>query len=582
MSEHPRDRLAEFLVGALDEAETESVALHVSSCARCGEELALLHSLEGSLGGLRPARRPSFFFAVAALAAAVVLAFLLLRPQPPVSEAPVSREGPLVLACGSRVDALPLARVETPAPRAVVLRSGTARFDVVPGETPFQVRTPRGTVVVLGTKFVVEVEEDMNAKVPTAAAVVTITVVSGMILWKSNDGLPETRVKAGEQAVARAGAIELKAAPPAALADDKADKLAKENESLRAKLAEVTRRNAELENRVAAIGSDTRASTPASGSNPSTPAAARETAPPPVAEKPALRIRFGPAKHQDALAKVKNWAELAEACRNLGPILKEYFELTAKGEKVPNELLQKVVGENNKLVGLAMAVNGQFATHTPGNGEYTHPLVLGNLMSKHLELASLPLDDRQVDEIARIGGEFDERYVAMQASYGEQTFKLEKILDELELKRVYVERIVAIFGPEQRAALIDPAVKDLYAVDLYSPLLMLMQRVSPIGKPSVEELKKSVAKAWTRDWELGDKSVDAIAEAFVRECAPVAVPPAAVGAFRIDDAIRAGRATIKAMKEALRTLALDEDTAKEIRTAGGFVVPRLTTGDAPK
>ncbi|MEZ0230261.1 MAG: hypothetical protein ACAI25_16685, partial [Planctomycetota bacterium] len=408
-----------------------------------------------------------------------------------------------------------------------------------------------------------------------AAAVVTVAVVSGAILWKSSEGLPDARVNAGEQAVVRAGAIELKAVPNAVAAAPAAD-LARENEALRAQLAEVTRKNAELEKRIAAAAKDPAAAPNGDAATPrETTPAPRETAPAPAPEKAALRLRFGPEKHLNALAKVKNWTELAEACRSLGPVLKEYMALEAKGEKPSNELLQKVVNTNNKLVGLAMAVHGQFPTHATGNGEYTHPLVLGNLMAKHLELAGLGLDDRQVDEIVRIGGEYDGRYDQLQAAYNAETLKLEKILDELELKKVYVDKIAALLRPDQRAELFDPDGKDVYAIDLYSPLLMLMQRVHPIGKTSVDELKKAIAKAWVRDWELGDKNVDALAEAFVRALDPKPIPANLVASFRIDDAILAGRASIKAMKEALRTLALDEETAKEIRDSGGFALPRL-------
>ena len=75
--------------------------------------------------------------------------------------------------------------------------------------------------------------------------------------------------------------------------------------------------------------------------------------------------------------------------------------------------------------------------------------------------------------------------------------------------------------------------------------------------------------------ELDGKNVDALAATFVADLAPQPVPAAAVATFRLDDAIACGRATIKAMKEASRTLALDDDTTKTIREVGGFVLPRL-------
>lgn len=122
-------------------------------------------------------------------AAALALAVLGSRakdPGTPRPDAPAELTSPLVLADGSRIDALSDARLFVRSARDVAIESGKARFSVVPQAAPFSVRTRRGTVLVLGTTFDVEVgEPDMNAKIPTAAAVVTITVVSGVILWKS-------------------------------------------------------------------------------------------------------------------------------------------------------------------------------------------------------------------------------------------------------------------------------------------------------------------------------------------------------------------------------------------------------------
>src|SRR5581483_10293454 len=247
---------------------------------------------------------------------------------------------------------------------------------------------------------------------------VTVTVVAGAILWRSADGLQDVHARAGEQVVAHIGSVELR---PAATASE--EKLARENETLRKQVAELARKNEQLEARVALVSSASIVGERPVAATPGESAPSNKAAQAPSV----VRIRGGTPRQQEALAKVTNWKELAEACRDLGPIIKQVIDAQAKGEQIPSDTLKKLVDANGKLQGLAAAVNGHFPTHTPGNGEYTHPYVLGNLMAKQLELAGLPLDDGQVDAIAQIGADFDARYATLQAGYGDSTLLLEKI-----------------------------------------------------------------------------------------------------------------------------------------------------------
>jgi hypothetical protein len=562
MSDHPTELLGEFLAGALGPDESERVALHLTTCVECGRELALLHGLEESLRRAAPARRR---WALLAVAAAACLAVVLVRPAPPAVPAPGALTA-VALADGSRVAAEWEARLEVIGPREVRLVAGRARFDVVHGDAPFQVRTPRGTVVVVGTSFLVEIGDGaMNAKLPTAAAVVTVTVVSGVILWKSSDGLADTRAHEGEQVVAKLGSVELRGTPPpkaeapAAATPEKLTALERENAELRAQLAEVTSRNAALEAHTAA--------TP----EPQAPSKGEPKASPDAPGRP--RIAFGPQARLDKFSKV-DWRAAGLAAKTLAPILVELEAKILKGEELPPDLVEKVNVENAKLVKVALAVAGSVTTFGGPNGAFTHPLVLANVMATHLDAAGCPLDDGQVQAINAIGTEYDARWDSIQAGYGEATFQLEKFADELELKKLYVGKIDALLTPDQSAAIFSPATKDVMSADLYSPVLMCAGATHPIVKPTTAALAKTIAHSWVEDWDLGDKTVDAIATSYVNSLG--LTPPAEKRfGFTLDEAIAAARGSIKAMKDAISTLALDAETAGTIRKDGTFYVPML-------
>ncbi len=564
MSEHPRELLGEFLAGALGPDESERVAAHLTTCLECGRELALLHGLEDSLRSVAPGRRRWLLVAAVAIAAAACLAVVLLRPAPRAVPAPTALTA-LALADGSRVAAEWEARLDVIGPREVRLVAGRARFDVFHGDAPFLVRTPRGTVVVVGTSFLVEIGDGaMNAKLPTAAAVVTVTVVSGVILWKSTDGLADTRAHEGEQVVAKLGSVELRATPPprseplAAPGPEKLTALERENAQLRAELAEITSRNVALEARAV----------------PEPPAPTKEAPRPAAPDAPGRpRISFGPQARLDKLSKV-DWRAAGLAAKTLAPILIEIEEQVLKGQQISPELAEKVNVENAKLVKVALAVAPNVPTFGGPNGAFTHPLVLANVMSGHLEAAGCPFDDGQVQAINAIGAEYDARWESLQAGYGAGTFQLEKFGDELELKKVYVGRIDALLTADQNATLFPPATRDTMSADLYSPVLMCAGYAHSVTKPTTAALAKTIARSWVEDWELGDKSVDAIATAYVSGLG-LAPPAEKRFGFTLDDSIAAVRGTIKAMKDAISQLALDGETAATIRADGSFYVPML-------
>jgi hypothetical protein len=111
-----------------------------------------------------------------------------------------------------------------------------------------------------------------------------------------------------------------------------------------------------------------------------------------------------------------------------------FLELLAsleKGEPISQEMQAKIAAENGKLVRLAAGVLGKIPTHALANGEFSHPLVLANLLNAVLDDSGFPLTKAQKDAISRIGGGYDDAYERLQQGYTKDTPELEKVVDEL-------------------------------------------------------------------------------------------------------------------------------------------------------
>jgi hypothetical protein len=133
-------------------------------------------------------RSPASAIAVG-LAAAAVVALIVTRLVGD-DAAPTGNNG--TLADGSTWIVEPGAKVDVIGPRRVRVH-GAALLDVVPGKGTFVVETARGTVEVLGTRFLVDAEADRT----------TAAVVRGSVKLASSDG--NVTLHAGELGVAEAG-----------------------------------------------------------------------------------------------------------------------------------------------------------------------------------------------------------------------------------------------------------------------------------------------------------------------------------------------------------------------------------------
>ena len=294
-----------------------------------------------------------------------------------------------------------------------------------------------------------------------------------------------------------------------------------------------------------------------------------------------LPISFGPVADLEAIRNA-DWKDTAQAVAAMQGLYVEFGERI----KVPRTLSpdwQSKVGEQNaKLMALAGKVFGEVPTNATGNGEFTHPLILSNVMAGLMENAGHPFTQEQRADIASLGEDYEAEYARLQTEYGEDTTRLEKVLDELELKRATMNAVLEMLTPEQLESIGPAELRDRIGFDLLSPLLMAKMSAQERSVESAEAMKGALPSMATEMYGLDAAQAEAAAplfDAWLRELEPVLGPPSAdptgFGAGLTGaTALATGRAQLKLIEGLLQLPGLSEASRAALLTGGVWVVPQ--------
>ncbi len=597
-----------LLTGGLEPNTLESLLTHLEGCRSCGGELAALQRLEEQLRGLG-SRRVRVRWRWLALVALLLLGLglgwafssgpaahlqsgrvasqalgFVPGQQLPYREPLRALESAAVgLVDGSRVWLHAATRLSLQRPRRLRLDSGEVFCEVVPGVDTFVVETPLGEVLVIGTSFRIAVEErkmgETGLKLAIAVTVVTVAVISGVVLFKlSGDEGPQWQLEAGDSAAVRTG----DSAPRALLPADpvlearllETQEMLQDSEEQQRVLVEQTvqlqEHNAALLRELEAARAELQTLREA---RPEVPAVAAEADP--VAEP--LAVEFG---DWSELAELRDadWEQLGNAVEALSSDLIPRLVEALKAGKETQQLGIEVAKSNSKLQALALGLNGKLPTHSSGNGEFTHPIVLANLMVSHLEAAGQPLDERQLASLQALGAAFDSSWRRAQQNYNEGTFVLQKAMDELQLKADFYQQQLANLDASQRELLVHADFLNLYGIDLYSPVLMAPIQGFARGK-DLEAIRTRLRELGGQRWQLAETDLEAVGTVFdtwLQQAGPLVPTTAAELSFvSLAAVLRAGRAQLQAMHDLVQMLGLDADAEAVLRDDLGLVVPRL-------
>ncbi len=302
-----------------------------------------------------------------------------------------------------------------------------------------------------------------------------------------------------------------------------------------------------------------------------------------VAGASPMPIAFGKFAELDGF-RATNWPHVGRAVLIMNASFVEIAEDQGKGISPKPELTRVIQRENTKLVKLVSGLLGLIPTHAPVNGEYTHPVTLTNLLAAALDLEGLPLSTAQKTRIAREGEEFERLYDRRQKEYGDDAPLIEKIVDELDLKRDCMDRIQEILTPEQRDLVLFPSIRHRISLDPFSPIQMVALLVKPLSYKSKERARSAYPSRVAERFEIDSKLLQdqkQIFDEWIAELEPIVSKPTDENAvLHIDEAIVAGRAHANLIKKLVGVLDLDEGTRREMLEERTWRAPRVTLRSA--
>lgn len=293
-------------------------------------------------------------------------------------------------------------------------------------------------------------------------------------------------------------------------------------------------------------------------------------------------ISFGSVADLEAIRKA-DWKDLAHSAAVMQSLFVEFGERIQVPKTVSPDWQSKVKDQEMKLMALAGKVFGQVPTNATGYGEFTHPLILSNVMAGLVENAGYPLSREQRADIAALGKDYEAEYARLQREYGEDTPKLEKVLDELELKRTAMNAVQDILTPEQREATGPAELRDRIGFDLLSPLLMAKMSAQERPVESAEGMRTALPKMAAEMYGLDAAQAEAAAplfEAWVQEVEPILGPPSPdQSGFGVgltgSTALTTGEAQLKLIQGLLQLPGLSDAARTALLTGSVWVVPQL-------
>ncbi len=273
-----------------------------------------------------------------------------------------------------------------------------------------------------------------------------------------------------------------------------------------------------------------------------------------------------------------DWLRIAGDFQRAQSFLLEMQELQRQGKEPEAAFKEGVMREVLKYLQFTFRLMGKLPTTSPQNGEASHPLPQINLKAAMLELSGLPMTIDQKRAVARLGEAYGSDYGQMQAGYADGTLLLEKILDEIELKKDYSDLMQKELSREQRGqVLIDEDYQDTQ-YDLSSPLGLMSAQLRMVDAIDVEGLRREYTRALNEILKLDESSAASLETAmdyWIQEVSPLLNPQPKSRALNLDTALTAGRAQEKLQSYLLRFTNIDETARERILTNRVFLIPRI-------
>ena len=284
---------------------------------------------------------------------------------------------------------------------------------------------------------------------------------------------------------------------------------------------------------------------------------------------------------ENAAIATADWSAIAAALENYHELQVAMVRRQGAGlsaAEFEDKLEESATGIRRALAGLTAALIDAVPTHSPGNGEFTHPLVLANTLGALLEHEGTPLTTLQKEAIADAVEDFEAEYEATQEWYSDATPRLSKVVDELRLKQHAMSQLWNGLSDEQVAALASVDEADRLGVAICSPLLIASGKVRDFDNAVAAH--SGIRHFAAKRYGLSTGQIAALNPAFdewLRQTQLVEASPDEDSTLppRIDRVVAAGEAHAHLLEAIVETVQLDDETAERLLDDATWIVPRI-------
>ena len=295
-----------------------------------------------------------------------------------------------------------------------------------------------------------------------------------------------------------------------------------------------------------------------------------------------LPVNFGKWDSVDGLRDA-NWKEIGDVYSKMGAIVKERVKAVRDGRE-PDPEGQKQLGELNKMLqNHLVSFFNKLPTNSGPNEQFTHPANLVNTLAGQLEAADLPLTENQIEQLGKLGDEYDKKWDALQRGYTDSTWTLEKILDESELKEWFHDEMFKVCTVQQKEAALPAEIDGIVGADFYSAGLFLnanMGMVNPVNVADTTEAKTRLREWVTARSGLSSETIDAadfLFDDWLNTLSDQLTPKSEIEAnlTQCRDVIRAGRAQLTALKALSESYATTPEAKRGIAAIVPIALPQV-------
>jgi len=206
---------------------------------------------------------------------------------------------------------------------------------------------------------------------------------------------------------------------------------------------------------------------------------------------------FRPENVGTALDDV-DWEVVADSMSNMPALIAKLAEHMEQGRPM-TELSADTVGSiqryNAPLVTTAMKLAQQGVAGSDINGAFSHPGFMSNAIAATLLALDMPLDEATTTKLDALTADYTAREAKRVAGYGDDSYTVERLVDESRLKHEYFQKVYALLTDAQHAALRPEPVRGRTQLDIFCESLVWSGKAGPLVFTDRDDLTVKV-RGW--------------------------------------------------------------------------------------